>query len=112
MKNNELNGQPNRIEKSTVITGDIVSEADFRIDGTLEGSIKTSGKVVIGKDGIINGIIVCTFADIEGKFNGKLEVKETLSLKSSSQLEGEAVIGKLIVEAGACLLYTSPSPRD
>ena len=101
MKNNELNGQPNRIEKSTVITGDIISEADFRIDGTLEGSIKTSGKVVIGKDGIINGIIVCTFADIEGKFNGKLEVKETLSLKSSSQLEGEAVIGKLIVEAGA-----------
>ena len=84
MKNNELNGQPNRIEKSTVITGDIVSEADFRIDGTLEGSIKTSGKVVIGEDGIINGIIVCTFADIEGKFNGKLEVKETLSLKSSS----------------------------
>jgi len=42
MKNNELNGQPNRIEKSTVITGDIVSEADFRIDGTLEGSIKES----------------------------------------------------------------------
>ena len=37
MKNNEINGQPNRIEKSTIITGDIVSEADFRIDGTLEG---------------------------------------------------------------------------
>ena len=101
MKNNEINGQPNRIEKSTVITGDIVSEADFRIDGTLEGSIKTSGKVVIGKEGVINGIIVCSYADIEGKFSGKLEVKESLSLKSSSNLEGEAVIGKLIVESGA-----------
>lgn len=101
MKNNEINGQPNRIEKSTVITGDIVSEADFRIDGTLEGSIKTSGKVVIGKEGVINGVIVCSYADIEGKLNGKLEVKESLSLKSSSNLEGEAVIGKLIVESGA-----------
>jgi len=29
MKNSEINGQPNRIEKSTVITGDIVSQADF-----------------------------------------------------------------------------------
>ena len=29
MKNNELNGQPNRIERSTKITGEIVSEADF-----------------------------------------------------------------------------------
>ena len=101
MKNNEINGQPNRIEKSTIITGDIVSEADFRIDGTLEGSINTPGKVVIGKDGVINGVIICSFADIEGKFNGKLEVKESLTLKTSSQLEGEAVIGKLIVESGA-----------
>jgi cytoskeletal protein CcmA (bactofilin family) len=101
MKNNEINGQPNRIEKSTVITGDIVSQADFRIDGTVEGSIKTSGKVVIGKDGVINGVIICSYADIEGKFSGKLEVKESLSLKASSQLEGEAVIGKLIVESGA-----------
>ena len=101
MKHNESNGQPNRIEKSTLITGDIVSEADFRIDGTLEGSIKTSGKVVIGKDGTINGVIECTFADFEGNFSGKLDVKESLSLKSSSHTEGEVVIGKLIVESGA-----------
>ena len=33
--------------------------------------------------------------------NGKLEVKESLTMKTSSQLEGEAVIGKLIVESGA-----------
>ena len=86
MKNNEINGQPNRIEKSTIINGDIVSEADFRIDGTLEGSIKTSGKVVIGKDGVINGVIICSFADIEGKFNGKLEVKESCNSKTHRRI--------------------------
>lgn len=101
MKSNEINGQPNRIEKSTKITGEIVSEADFRIDGSLEGSIKTSGKVVIGKDGNINGTVVCNYADVEGKLNGKIEVRESLSLKSTSIIEGEAVIGKLIVESGA-----------
>lgn len=101
MKNNELNGQPNRIEKSTKITGEITSEADFRIDGKLEGSITTTGKVVIGKEGFINGSVHCTFADIEGKFSGKIEVKESLSLKSTSVVEGEVVIGKFIVESGA-----------
>ena len=101
MKNNELNGQPNRIERSTKITGEIVSEADFRIDGTLEGIITTSGKVVIGKEGVINGNVNCAFADIEGKFSGKIEVKESLSLKSTSSVEGEVIIGKLIVESGA-----------
>ena len=53
MKNNDHNGQPNRIERSTKITGEIVSEADFRIDGTLEGSITTSEKVVIGKKALL-----------------------------------------------------------
>ena len=101
MKNNELNGQPNRIEGSTKITGEIVSEADFRIDGTLEGTITTSGKVVIGKEGVINGNVNCSFADVEGKFSGKIEVKESLSLKSTSSVEGEVIIGKLIVESGA-----------
>lgn len=100
MKNNE-NGQPNRIEKSTKITGEIVSEADFRIDGLLEGSITTSGKVVIGKEGVINGKVNCSFADVEGKFSGQIDVKESLSLKSTAIIEGEVVIGKLIVESGA-----------
>ena len=71
----------NVIAKNTIIVGEIKSDGDFRIDGTLEGSIKTSGKVVIGKDGVINGVIICSYADIEGKFSGKLEVKESLSLK-------------------------------
>ncbi len=56
--------QPNRIEKNTSITGNIVSENDFRIDGKLEGDIKTSGKVVIGQNGRINGKIVCVSADV------------------------------------------------
>ena len=103
MKNNETNGQPNRIEKSTKIKGDISSNADFRIDGTLEGSIVTSGKVVIGKAGYINGSVSCTYADVEGKFNGKIDVKESLSLKATSVVEGDVVIGKLIVESGATL---------
>ena len=69
---NELGGQPNRIEKNTKIKGDIVSEADFRIDGKLNGNLKTSGKVVIGKDGYIHGKVECVNADIEGSFNGEL----------------------------------------
>ena len=50
-------------------------------------------KVVIGKEGVINGKVNCTYADVEGKFTGNIEVKESLSLKSSSIIEGEVVIG-------------------
>lgn len=97
----ELGGQPNRIEKNTKIKGEIVSEADFRIDGKLDGNLKTSGKVVIGKDGYIHGKVECVNADIEGSFNGELLVSDLLSLKSSAVIEGTVVVSKLSVEPGA-----------
>ena len=101
MKNSEINGHYSRIEASTKVKGEILSEGDFRIDGTLEGSIKTDGKVVVGKEGNIKGSVSCTNADVEGKINGNLFVSNTLSLKSSSRIDGEVIIGKLIVESGA-----------
>ena len=101
MKNNDINGKHSRIESSTSIKGDIVSEGDFRIDGTLEGSIKTNGKIVIGKEGLVNGGLSCNNADIEGKIKGNLFVSETLNLRSTCHIEGEVLIGKLIVESGA-----------
>lgn len=97
----EIGGQPNRIEKNTRIKGDIVSEADFRIDGKLDGNVKTSGKVVIGKDGYIHGKVECVNADIEGSFNGELLVSDLLSLKNSAVIEGTVEVSKLAVEPGA-----------
>ncbi len=98
---NEPGGQPNRIEKNTKIKGDIISEADFRIDGKLDGNVKTSGKVVIGKGGYIHGKVECVNADIEGNFNGELLVSDLLSLKSSAVIEGTVTVAKLSVEPGA-----------
>jgi len=98
---NEAGGQPNRIEKNTKIKGDIISEADFRIDGKLDGNVKTSGKVVIGKGGYIHGKVECVNADIEGNFNGELLVTDLLSLKSSAVIEGTVTVAKLSVEPGA-----------
>lgn len=91
----------NTIAKGTVITGDIISDGDFRIEGSIQGNIKTPGKVVVGKTGIINGTLKSANADIEGKFSGKLMLSDTLSLKSSAHVEGEVEVGKLAVEPGA-----------
>ncbi|WP_046746063.1 bactofilin family protein [Kordia zhangzhouensis] len=103
-KNGEATrGQSNRIGKSTHIKGDVVSEADFRIDGKLEGSVKTTGKIVIGASGVITGKVNCTNADIEGRFEGELLVSNLLTIKSTATIEGEITIGKLSVEPGASL---------
>lgn len=91
----------NRINDGTVIKGDISSTGFFRIDGNIEGNVKTPSKVVLGKTGIINGTLSCKNADIEGKIIGILNITGTLTLKSSAHIEGEVVVGKLAVEPGA-----------
>ncbi len=91
----------NIIGKDTSFVGDITSDGDFRIDGTVKGTIKTKGRVVIGRDGLVNGTIECTNADIEGKFSGNLSVDELLSLKATANISGEVVLDKLSVEPGA-----------
>jgi len=91
----------NIIGKKTSVVGDIISEGDFRIDGKVEGTIKTIGRVVIGKSGTINGKVECNNADIEGKFSGELIVNNLLTLKTTASISGDVVISKLSVEPGA-----------
>ena len=97
----DLLGKTNRIVEGTVIVGNIVSHADFRLDGNLTGNFQTHGKIVIGITGSIKGDIICKNADIEGKFSGKIQVQEVLNVKAKSIIEGEVICGKLSVEPGA-----------
>ena len=97
----DLLWKTNRIVEGTTIKGDISSPADFRLDGHLVGNFESKGKLVIGPAGSVTGDIVCKNCDIEGKFNGKIQVTELLNLKLKASVHGEVVCGKLSVEPGA-----------
>ena len=62
MKKEETKDAVNMIGAGTVITGDIYSKGDIRVDGTLKGSVITEGKVVVGKEGVIEGDVECSTA--------------------------------------------------
>jgi len=96
-----LLSQQNTIAQGTIFEGDLKSEGDFRIEGLIQGTLITKGKVVIGSTGKIDGSLSCKNADIEGGFKGKLTVQETLSLRATARVEGEVETGKLAVEPGA-----------
>ncbi|WP_075341497.1 bactofilin family protein [Tenacibaculum agarivorans] len=96
----------NVIGKGTKITGDLISEGDFRIDGTLEGTLKTNGRVIIGHDGFINGTVECSNADVEGKFSGDFNVANTLTAKSTANITGNVNVGQISTEPGAAFNAT------
>ncbi|MCK5823994.1 MAG: polymer-forming cytoskeletal protein [Ichthyobacteriaceae bacterium] len=93
--------QRNVLAAGTTIVGEIKSDGDFRIDGTVNGTIQTNGRIVVGKTGKIDGTVKCVNAEVEGNISGNLYVKELLSLKNSAVITGDVVVGKLAIEPGA-----------
>ena len=91
----------NLIGAGTTIEGDITTNGDMRIDGTLTGSINVKGKLVIGATGSVEGEIICQNADISGTIKGKIGVSELLSLKASAKLSGDIITNKIAIEPGA-----------
>ena len=91
----------NIIGAGTKIEGDIVTNGDIRIDGSLTGSINVKGKLVVGPSGTLEGEIICQNADISGTIKGKIGVAELLSLKSSAKLTCDIITNKIAVEPGA-----------
>lgn len=95
------NNTINLIGVGTDIQGDITSNGDLRIDGTLKGNIKTQGKIVVGSSGFVKGEIQCKNADIEGKVEGKVVINELLTLKSTSVITGDIQTKRLAIEPGS-----------
>ncbi|MBS1935183.1 MAG: polymer-forming cytoskeletal protein [Bacteroidetes bacterium] len=89
------------IGAGTSLKGDITSNGDLRIDGTLTGNINCSAKVVIGANGVVEGDIVGQQADIMGKVNGTIKVKDLLQLKGGSIVNGNIQAAKLQIEPSA-----------
>jgi cytoskeletal protein CcmA (bactofilin family) len=89
------------IGAGTSMKGDITSNGDLRIDGTLVGNIHCSAKVVIGANGVVQGDINGQQADIMGKVTGTITVKDLLQLKGGSHLNGNIKAAKLQIEPTA-----------
>lgn len=89
------------ISAGTTLKGDMSSNSDLRIDGTVIGNIESSSKVIIGGTGIVEGDITATQTDISGKVSGNIRAKELLQLRDESMVTGNLYAGKLQIEPTA-----------
>lgn len=89
------------ISAGTTLKGDISSNGDLRIDGTVIGNVKTSSKIIIGSTGTVQGDITGNQADVTGKVNGNVRATELLQLRGECVVAGNIYAGKLQVEPSA-----------
>jgi len=89
------------ISQGTILHGDVNSDNDLRIDGTIFGSVNCTSKVVVGPTGVIEGNINGLQADINGKVVGNISVNETIQLRPNSFVQGNITGGTLQVDSSA-----------
>ena len=93
--------QLTKIEKGTFLKGSIGADTDKRIDGVVEGVLKTSQKIFIGETGKFKGQAIAKNIDLCGKLDGEIHVEKKLFLKETAILTGDIRVGSIEIEEGA-----------
>lgn len=93
-----VSGNTSIIAAGLKITGEVITDADIRIDGTLIGNISSSAKVVIGPEGYVEGNITAQQVDTTGKINGNITVRDLLNMREKAELYGDINALKISIE--------------
>jgi cytoskeletal protein CcmA (bactofilin family) len=91
----------NIVNAGTTITGDLTSEGDLRIDGTVKGYIHSRTRLVLGQTARVHGDIKAANLEVSGEIEGNIFVSELLTVKSTAKITGDILSAKLIIESGA-----------
>lgn len=89
------------IGKGVVSEGAFTSEGSARIDGTVNGDVKVNGRLVLGREAVVNGNISAETILLAGSVNGNITVNGQADLLAGSRLIGDLTAGVLVVDKGA-----------
>jgi len=94
-----MTGVPSIISPDLTITGDLKSNGDIQIDGTVEGDID-SRLLTIGQGAEVRGSVVAETVRISGKVEGQVKAKN-VTLDKTAKVIGDITHESLTMEAGA-----------
>lgn len=93
------NTEPSVISASLKVTGNLETDAELQVDGTVEGDVR--GRVVtIGEGANILGSVYGETVNVAGTINGKIEAR-TVMIGKTAHTTGDIIHQSLQIEAGA-----------
>ena len=92
---------PSLLSSDLTITGDLHSEGEVQIDGTLNGNLRCD-VLNISKTAKINGEIIADTVKVYGHVTGQISARD-VSLTKTAHVRGDILHENLIVEQGAYL---------
>ena len=88
------------IAAGTKVVGDCETEGTFRIEGTIEGTVRAGKAVVVGKDGVVKGDITTQDAVIGGHVTGTVIAESRLELQATCVIDGEIRARRIKLDEG------------
>lgn len=90
--------------KDMLFKGEIqAGERSLRVEGTVDGTIHSSGEVVVAPGGLVTGTIVAKHLVVTGKVKGTVKTSECLEIHGTGVVEGDVEVGSLVVDEGGTL---------
>lgn len=89
------------LEKGVKLEGKLESTGTFRIDSVMKGSLTSSETLILGEHAVIEGQIHGNYVVIAGRFDGVIEAKGRVEIRTKAIVTGEIHTPCLIIEPGA-----------
>jgi cytoskeletal protein CcmA (bactofilin family) len=89
------------------VTGDLTSESDISVDGSLVGSITTTGDIFIGVNAMIKGNINGTNVTVSGNVKGNITATGEANIRETGHLTGDIKATGLAVSSGGIFIGRS-----
>jgi len=88
----------------TTFNGDLTFSGQVRLDGTIDGSVKSNGdessQLVIGAKGRVKGDVDVAHVIVGGVVEGSVGARKSLKILSDGKVSGTATYGTLEVVSG------------
>jgi cytoskeletal protein CcmA (bactofilin family) len=87
--------------KGVDFKGVLAFDATIRIDGKVEGEVRTTGALIVGEHAVIKGIVSAGTIITSGKINGTVTAAEKIQILKPGILIGDIRTPAIAIEDGA-----------
>jgi cytoskeletal protein CcmA (bactofilin family) len=91
------------VDSGCTIRGELEFETCFRVDGRIEGTVRSKAELVVGEGGTVEGELEVARCVIGGEVRGTIRASEQVMLHSTAKVWADIQTPALVMEDGAFL---------
>ena len=91
------------VDSGCTIRGELEFKTYFRVDGKVEGTVRSKSELVIGEGGVVQGEIEVARCVVGGEVRGTIRATEQVLLHATAKVWADVEAPALVMEDGAFL---------